>query len=69
MSKSEVPIVSSHVNLLCELMFYRNGYFHSVLSDAETEFMLRMCVATDVFKYVDVALFTVMFTRYTSFCV
>ena len=32
---------SSHVNLLCELVFCRSGYFHSVLSDAETEYMLR----------------------------
>ena len=41
MSESEVSIASPHVYLLCELVFCRSGYFHSVLSDAETEFMLR----------------------------
>ena len=41
MSESEVSIASPHVNLLYELVFCRNGYFHSVLSDAETEFKLR----------------------------
>ena len=41
MSESEVSISSPDVNLMCELVFCRSGYFHSVLSDAETEFMLR----------------------------
>ena len=41
MSESEVSIASPHVNLLCDLVFCRSTYFHSVLSDAETEFMLR----------------------------
>ena len=41
MSESEVSIASPHVNLLCELVFCRSGYFHSVLSDTETELMLR----------------------------
>ena len=41
MSESEVSIASPHVNLLSELVFCLSGNFHSVLSDAETEFMLR----------------------------
>ena len=41
MSESEVSIASSRVNLVCELIFCRRGYFHSVLSDAETELMLQ----------------------------
>ena len=41
MLESEVSIASPHVNLLCELVFCRSGYFHSVLSDAETEFMFN----------------------------
>ena len=35
MSEPEGSIASPHVNLLCELMFCRSGYFHSVLSDAD----------------------------------
>ena len=70
MSESEVSIASPHVNLLCELVFCRSGYFHSVLSYAETEFMLRdvlhlMCLNMLIIA----ALFTVMCTLYASFCV
>ena len=36
MSESEVSIANPHVNLLGELVFCRSGYFHSVLSNAET---------------------------------
>ena len=41
MSEAEVSVASPHVNLLCELVFCRNGYFHSDLSVIEIECMLR----------------------------
>ena len=40
-SESKVSIDGPHLNLLCELVFYRSSCVHSILSDAETEFMLR----------------------------
>ena len=62
--ESEVSIARPHENLMSELVFCRNGYYHSVLTDAEIDFMLQVCVATDELKYVDVALFTVIFKLY-----
>ena len=70
MSESEVSLASPYVNLLCELVFCRSGYFYSVLSDAETEFLLRdvlhlMCLNMLIIA----ALLTVMCTLYVSSCV
>ena len=63
MSESEVSISSPYVNLLCKLVFccsiviFTQSYQMQKLS-----LCCGMCVSTDVFKHVDVALFAVMFT-------
>ena len=69
MSEPEILIASPNVNLLCELVFCRVIFTQSYQM-LKLSFCCGKYVAIDAFKYVDVALFSEMFTLYyASYCV
>ena len=70
MSESEVSIASPYVNLCVSLCFDGVIIFTQSYQMLKLSLCCGMYVATDVFKHVNVALFSVMFTQYyANYCV